>query len=46
MVGGDTEIGEHPGAGLDHQGRPAEIVFDGLGVVVTAQVFFQNNLMD
>jgi len=46
MAGEDAEIGEHSIAGLDHQGRAAEIIFDGLWIGVPAEIFLQHDLVD
>jgi len=35
-MSGHAEIGEHLGAGIDHHGRAAEVVFNRLGVGVFA----------
>ena len=41
-----AQIRKHLGASLDHHGRAAEIIFDGLRVWVFAQVFFQDDLVN
>ena len=46
MAGEDAEIGEHSIAGLDHQGRAAEIIFDGLWIGVPAEIFVQHHLVN
>src|SRR4051812_42361366 len=46
LVGWDTEAREHPGAGLDHHRRAAEVVFHGTGIGVRLQVLLEHHLMD
>ena len=46
VVGRDTKLSEHPGAGLDHQRRAAQVVFNTGSIRVIGQILFLDHFVN